>query len=116
MASLSIFALASFFADEHKSIDRGENHVKSNHVRSLTYSAGILRGECDASMEKKKTYKVMVSEKKLRLAGLIELAFVFDRVRNFYSIFNLALLNSPLQKLPGRAGYQGAAVDWEWFG
>ena len=42
MASFLIFVLASFFADERKSIDCSKHHVKSNYVHSLTYAAGIL--------------------------------------------------------------------------
>ena len=45
MAALSISSLASFFADEQKSFTRGENHYKSNHVESFSYSDGIIRGE-----------------------------------------------------------------------
>ena len=60
MAALSISSLASFFADEQKSLTRGENHYKSNHVESFSYSDGIIRGEIHASM-KKKVYKVTVS-------------------------------------------------------
>lgn len=60
MAALSISSLASFFADEQKSLTRGENHYKSNHVESFSYIDGIIRGEIHASM-KKKVYKVTVS-------------------------------------------------------
>ena len=60
MASLSISSLASFFSGEQKSRDRGENHYRSDHVQSFTYSAGIIRGEVKASM-KNKSYKVAVS-------------------------------------------------------
>ena len=60
MAALLISSLASFFADEQKSLTRGENHYKSNHVESFSYSDGVLRGEIHASM-KKKVYKVTVS-------------------------------------------------------
>ena len=60
MASLSIASLISFFAEEKKSIERGENHYKSDHIEAFTYHQGVLRGEVDASM-KKKVYKVTVS-------------------------------------------------------
>ena len=60
MAALSISSLVSFFSDEQKSLTRGENHYKSNHIESFTYSDGIIRGEVHASM-KKKVYKVTVS-------------------------------------------------------
>ena len=60
MAALSISSRASFFADEQKSLTRGENHYKSNHVESFSYSDGVLRGEIHASM-KKQVYKVTVS-------------------------------------------------------
>lgn len=59
MAALSISSLASFFADEQKSLTRGENHYKSNHVESFSYIDGIIRGEIHASM-KKKVYKVTI--------------------------------------------------------
>ena len=60
MSSLSISSLASFFSGEQKSLDRGENHYRSDHVQSFTYSVGIIRGEVKASM-KNKSYKVTVS-------------------------------------------------------
>ena len=67
MAALSITSLVSFFGNEQKSLTRGENHYKSNHVESFTYSDGIIRGEVHASM-KKNVYKVTVSShSKLRL-------------------------------------------------
>ena len=51
---------ASFFSEEKKSIQKGENHYKSDHVEAFSYQQGILRGEVHASM-KKKVYKVTVS-------------------------------------------------------
>ena len=60
MASLSITSLVSFFSGENKSLERGENHYRSDHINSFTYSSGIIRGECAASM-KSKAYKVTVS-------------------------------------------------------
>ena len=57
---LSISSLVSFFSDEQKSLTRGENHYKSNHMESFTYSDGIICGEVHASM-KKKVYKATVS-------------------------------------------------------
>ena len=59
MALLSIASLISFFS-EKKSIRKGGNHYKSDHVESLSYQQGVLRGEVHASM-KKKVYKVTVS-------------------------------------------------------
>ena len=59
MATLSIASLLSYFSDEKKSIKKGENHYKSDHVESFSYHEGILRGEVHASM--KKVYKVTVS-------------------------------------------------------
>ena len=59
MASLSITSLFSFF-EETKSIRKGENHYKSDHVEYFAYQQGVLRGEVHASM-KKKVYKVTVS-------------------------------------------------------
>ena len=66
MASLTIASLLSFFAEEKKSIERGENHYKSDHIESVTYNQGVLRGEVHASM-KKKVYTVTVSESRIRL-------------------------------------------------
>ena len=60
MASLSIASLISFFAEEKKSTEQGENHYKSDHIEAFTYHHGVLRGEVHASM-KKKVYKVTVS-------------------------------------------------------
>ena len=59
MTSLSILSLLSLFDRDVKSIEKGENHVKSDHVEAFSYSAGVLRGEIHASM-KQKTYKVTV--------------------------------------------------------
>lgn len=70
MASLSIAALISFFAEEKKSIERGENHYRSEHIESFSYHQGILRGEVQASM-KKKVYRVTVSlERPIALRSL----------------------------------------------
>ncbi|PFX25190.1 Retrovirus-related Pol polyprotein from transposon 17.6 [Stylophora pistillata] len=57
MVSLSIAALISFFAEEKRSIERGENHYRSEHIESFSYHQGVLRGEVQASM-KKKVYRV----------------------------------------------------------
>ena len=62
MSMLSIVSLISFFADEQKSIKKGENHYKSGHVESFSYNQGILRGDVHASM-KNMVYKVTVSGK-----------------------------------------------------
>ncbi|KAK3748344.1 hypothetical protein QZH41_011024 [Actinostola sp. cb2023] len=59
MAAISIFALTTFFSNEPKSISRGENHYKSGHIESFSYSDGVLRGSVYASM-KNKSYKVTV--------------------------------------------------------
>ena len=64
MATLSIASL-SFFLEEKKSIKKGENHFKSDHIEAFTYQQGVLRGEVHASM-KKKVYKVTVSYYSLR--------------------------------------------------
>ena len=64
MAAMSISALASSFADEPKSINRGENHYNSKHVESFEYADGVMRGNVHASM-KNRTYKTTVSVKKL---------------------------------------------------
>ena len=64
MAAMSISALASFFADEPKSINRGENHYNSKHVESFEYADGVMRGNVHASM-KNRTYKTTVSVKKV---------------------------------------------------
>ena len=49
MAAMSISALASFFADETKSINPGENHYNSKHVKSFEYADGVMRGNVHAS-------------------------------------------------------------------
>ena len=61
MAALTITALTSFFSGEPKSIERGENHYKSDHIEYFQYSNGIIRGLVHASM-KEKSYKVTVSK------------------------------------------------------
>lgn len=60
MDAISITALASFFSDEPKSLQRGENHYKSDHVEKFDYFPGELRGVVRASM-KDKSYNVVVS-------------------------------------------------------
>jgi len=64
MAAMSISALASFFADEPKLINRGENHYNSKHVESFEYADSVMRGNVHASM-KNRRYKTTVSVKKL---------------------------------------------------
>lgn len=59
MDAISITALASFFSDEPKSLQRGENHYKSDHVEKFDYFPGELRGVVRASM-KDKSYNVVV--------------------------------------------------------
>lgn len=59
MATLSIASLFSFFSEEKKSIKKGENHFKSDHIEAFTYQQGALRGEVHASM-KQKVYKVTI--------------------------------------------------------
>ena len=66
MSALSIVSLISFFGEEQKSIRKGENHYKSGHVESFTYSEDILRGDVHASM-RNKVYKVTVSGKGFRI-------------------------------------------------
>ena len=56
----AIASLLSYYVDEPKSVDRGKNHYKSNHVEAFLYSAGSLRGNVHASM-KARSYKVTVS-------------------------------------------------------
>ena len=53
----SIVSLLLYYADEPKSVDRGENHYKSNHVEEFLCSAGSLRGKVLANM-KARSYKV----------------------------------------------------------
>jgi len=53
--SLSISSLIAFFSDEKKSIKRGENHYKSDHIKSFNYQQGALRVEVHASMKKMST-------------------------------------------------------------
>ena len=57
----SIASLLSFFANELKSVDKGENHFLSRHVDAFQYSEGSLTGKVNASMEDK-SYKVTVSQ------------------------------------------------------
>jgi len=61
MAAITISALTSFFSDEPKSINQGENHYKSGLVESFRYSDGMLRGWVHASM-KDESYKVTVCD------------------------------------------------------
>ncbi|XP_020625581.1 uncharacterized protein LOC110062973 [Orbicella faveolata] len=59
MSAFSIALFISSFGEEQKSIKKGENHYKSGHVESFTYSQCILRGDVHASM-RNKVYKVTV--------------------------------------------------------
>jgi hypothetical protein len=58
--TLSISSLSLYFADQNKSISKGENHYKSEHIQSFIFNQGVLKGEVRASM-KKTVYKVTVS-------------------------------------------------------
>lgn len=49
----------AIFEDEKKSIAKGENHVKSDHIECFMYNQGILRGKVHASM-RSKVYEVTV--------------------------------------------------------
>lgn len=59
MTLFSISSLLSYFEDEKKSIAKGENHVKSDHIECFMYNQGILRGKVHASM-RSKVYEVTV--------------------------------------------------------
>ena len=59
MTLFSISSLLSYFEDEKKSIAKGENHVKSDHIECFMYNQGILRGKVHASM-RSKVYEVAV--------------------------------------------------------
>ena len=52
--------MVRYFKDEDKSVRRGENHYKSDHILACTFSQGQLMGVVRASM-KDKSYKVLVS-------------------------------------------------------
>ena len=58
---ISLSAIAEFFKDELKLIEKGENAFESNHVMSFTFDAvsGMIRGRVQASM-KKKVYEAEV--------------------------------------------------------
>ena len=62
MAAMSISALASFFADEPKSISRGENHYNYKQVESFEYTDSVMRGNIHSSM-KSRTHKTTVGVK-----------------------------------------------------
>lgn len=59
--AISISSIASFFVDNKKNIDRGENHYKSGHVEQCSLDAGLLTGYVRASM-RDKVYRVSVSK------------------------------------------------------
>ena len=61
MAAVTIGSLVSFFAEEKRSITRGENH-RSDHVESFAYADGVIGGTVHASM-KNKSYNVTVSSR-----------------------------------------------------
>ena len=61
MAVVKMATLLSFFENENKSVSRGENHFKSNHVESFSASQDVLKGQVYAGM-KKKVYNATVSE------------------------------------------------------
>ena len=67
--AFSIASLCAFFENENKSISRGENHYKSNHIESCIYLSGVLKGKVRASM-KDKVYNVTVSYRFLAYLGL----------------------------------------------
>ena len=45
MAVVKMATLLSFFENENKSVSRGENHFKSNHVESSSASQDVLKGQ-----------------------------------------------------------------------
>ena len=47
----SFAKLLGHFANESKSVERGENHHKSSHVELFQYCDGGLRGKLHASMQ-----------------------------------------------------------------
>lgn len=63
--AVSISNLMSFFLDDRKTIDRGENHYKSGHVEQCSLDAGLLTGIVRASM-RDKVYRVSVSKTRER--------------------------------------------------
>ena len=86
MASPSIAALIPFFAKEKRSIERGENHYRSEHIESFSYHQGVLRGEVQASM-KKKVYRVTVS---------LEPTIALRSLRNIFKyLLSTFLLSTP---------------------
>ena len=60
MAAFTIALLVSFFAEEKRSITRGKNHYRSDHIEIFAYADGVIRGTVHASM-KKKSSKMTVS-------------------------------------------------------
>ena len=59
MAAVTIAALVYLFAEEKRSIERGEDHYRSDHAESFAYVGVVIKGTVHASM--KKSYNVMVS-------------------------------------------------------
>ena len=59
MSAIGISTLDEYFHNEHKSINRVENHYNYGHVESFYYADGVLKGSVHASM-KEKVYKVTV--------------------------------------------------------
>ena len=57
----SIASLLSYFANEPKVVDKGENHYQSRHVDAFQCSERLLTGKMNASM-KDKSYYVTVSQ------------------------------------------------------
>ncbi|KAK2556277.1 hypothetical protein P5673_021911 [Acropora cervicornis] len=53
MAAFTIASLVSFFAEEKRSITRGKNHYRSDHLEIFAYADGVIRGTVHASMKKK---------------------------------------------------------------
>ena len=79
MSALSIALLISFFGEEQKSIKKCENHYKSGHVESFTYSQGILRGDVHASIRN----KVTVSGKDSRILTTDAACYLFSALKCF---------------------------------
>lgn len=55
----TITNLINFFQSDKRAIEKGENHVKSNHVVLFRYDDGHLTGKVKSSM-KKINYEVQV--------------------------------------------------------
>ena len=87
MVGITISSLVSYFSGEEKSIKRGENHYKSDHVLTFSYSSGVMMGKVKASM-KDTVYKTTLSPVFVCVGFGCKSPFIFIKFKMFPPCMN----------------------------